>query len=80
MFLEQLNQHISIISEDHVTLKTGVMMLKIQLRITEINHILKHLFLKLKTLGIGDFTVFFDQINAALVSRRDLLNFNVFIW
>jgi len=25
------------ISEDHVTLKTGVMMLKIQLRITEIN-------------------------------------------
>ncbi len=28
------------ISEDHVTLKTGVMMLKIQLRITEINYIL----------------------------------------
>ncbi len=28
------------ISEDHVTLKTGVMMLKIQLRITEINDIL----------------------------------------
>ncbi len=27
------------ISEDHVTLKTGVMMLKIQLRITEINYI-----------------------------------------
>ncbi len=26
------------ISEDHVTLKTGVMMLKIQLRITEINY------------------------------------------
>ncbi len=29
------------ISEDHVTLKTGVMMLKIQLRITEINVILQ---------------------------------------
>ncbi len=29
------------ISEDHVTLKTGVMMLKIQLRITEILYILK---------------------------------------
>ncbi len=29
------------ISEDHVTLKTGVMMLKIQLRITEINYILQ---------------------------------------
>ncbi len=28
------------ISEDHVTLKTAVMMLKIQLRITEINYIL----------------------------------------
>jgi len=33
MFLEQ---HIIMISEDHVTLKTGVMMLKIQLHITEI--------------------------------------------
>ncbi len=30
------------ISEDHVTLKTGVMMLKIQLRITEINYSLKY--------------------------------------
>ncbi len=28
------------ISEDHVMLKTAVMMLKIQLRITEINYIL----------------------------------------
>ncbi len=33
-------QYIIMISEDHVTLKTGVMMLKIQLRITEINDIL----------------------------------------
>ncbi len=32
------NKH-RMISEDHVTLKTGVMMLKIQLRITEINYI-----------------------------------------
>ncbi len=35
------------IYEDHVTLKTGVMMLKIQLRITEIYYIVqyrKHLF------------------------------------
>ncbi len=31
------------ISEDHVTLKTGEMMLKIQLRITEINYILKYI-------------------------------------
>ncbi len=35
MFLEQ---HIIMISEDHVTLKTGVMMLKIQRCITEINY------------------------------------------
>uniref|UniRef100_A0A673G5F1 non-specific serine/threonine protein kinase n=1 Tax=Sinocyclocheilus rhinocerous TaxID=307959 RepID=A0A673G5F1_9TELE len=32
------DQHIRMISENHVTLKTGVMMLKIQLRITEINY------------------------------------------
>ncbi len=37
-----VNQHIRLISEDHVTLKTGVMMLKIQLRITGINYILKY--------------------------------------
>ncbi len=33
-------QHIIMISEDHVTLKTAVMMLKIQRRITEMNYIL----------------------------------------
>ncbi len=31
------------ISEDHVTLKTGVMMLKIQLSFTGINYILKYI-------------------------------------
>ncbi len=31
------------ISEDHVTLKTGVMMLKIQLCITGMNYILKYI-------------------------------------
>ncbi len=36
-------QHIRMISEDHVTLKTAVMMLKIQLRIIGINHILKYI-------------------------------------
>uniref|UniRef100_A0A671P5S2 Erythrocyte membrane protein band 4.1-like 3a n=1 Tax=Sinocyclocheilus anshuiensis TaxID=1608454 RepID=A0A671P5S2_9TELE len=34
----RLDEHIRMISEDHVTLKTGVMMLKIQLRITEIHY------------------------------------------
>ncbi len=41
-YLWAANQYIILISEDHVTLKTGVMMLKIQLRITEINRILKY--------------------------------------
>ncbi len=35
--------HIRMISEDHVTLKTGVMMMKIQLCRTEINYILKRI-------------------------------------
>uniref|UniRef100_A0A8C1VFV3 Erythrocyte membrane protein band 4.1-like 3a n=1 Tax=Cyprinus carpio TaxID=7962 RepID=A0A8C1VFV3_CYPCA len=39
-FKESANHHIRMISEDHVTLKTGVMMLKIQLHITEINYTL----------------------------------------
>ncbi len=39
MFLE----HIQMISEDHVTLKSAVMMLKIQLHITEINYILQYI-------------------------------------
>ncbi len=37
-----INQHI-VISENHVTLKTGVMMLKIQLRIIRIHCILKYI-------------------------------------
>ncbi len=40
------NQHISMISEDHVTLKTAVMMLKIQLRITEINYSLRDIHIE----------------------------------
>ncbi len=42
MFLEQ---YIIMISEDHVTLKTGVMMIQIQLRITEINYILTYIYI-----------------------------------
>ncbi len=34
------------ISENHVALKTGVMMLKIQLRITGINYILKYIHIE----------------------------------
>ncbi len=37
-FCSAVNQYIIMISEDHVTLKTGVMMLKIQFFITGINY------------------------------------------
>ncbi len=40
------NQHIIMISEDHVTLKTGGMILKIQLCITGMNYILKYIHKK----------------------------------
>ncbi len=49
------------ISEDHVTLKTGVMMLKIQLHITEINYILKCMF-----------TVFFLSNKVSLGEQKRL--------
>ncbi len=39
MFLEQLISRLEWFLKDHVTLKTGVMMLKIQLCITDINSI-----------------------------------------
>ncbi len=38
------------ISEDHVTLKTGVMMLKIQLRITEIKYIFIFKYMQIGTM------------------------------
>ncbi len=36
------------ISEDHVTLKTGVMVMKIQLRVTELNDILTDIHIENK--------------------------------
>ncbi len=60
------------ISEDHVTLKTGVMMLKIQRCVTVINYSLKYI----KIGKISQYYIFFcifDQINTALMSRRDSL-------
>ncbi len=60
-------------------LKTGVMMLKIQLRITEINTILICIIVVNCYLNCNnylncntDFTVFFYQINAALVSIKEI--------
>ncbi len=46
------------VSEDHVTLKTGVMMLKIQLRITEINYILTCIQIETSYLNCNNITVF----------------------
>ncbi len=41
--LQPLNQLLQLLQKDHVTLKTDVMMLKIQLCITGINNILKYI-------------------------------------
>ncbi len=41
-----VNQHIRMISEDHVTMKTGVMMLKIQIWLSEINLILTYIHIE----------------------------------
>ncbi len=43
MFIEQQISILELFLKDHVTLKTGVMMLKIQLRITGMNDILKYI-------------------------------------
>ncbi len=63
------------ISEDHVTLNTGVMMLKIQLRITEIHVILllKHEALVLNCNHVSQYSECYcisDQIKAALMISR----------
>ncbi len=46
------------ISEDHVTLKTGGMMLKIQLRITEIHYILNYIKIENNIKIFHNITVF----------------------
>ncbi len=53
-----INQHIRMISEDHVTLKTGVMMLKIQLCFTGINDILKYIKIGNQYYKLHNVTVF----------------------
>ncbi len=63
------------ISEDHVTLKTGIMMLKIQLRITGINYILQYIHIENSYFNSEIYLTIFqwicNQINAALLSKRD---------
>ncbi len=75
MFLEQQISILEWFLKDHVTLKTGVMMLKIQFCFTRINYILKYIQTEnsfqivIIFHNITELTVFFDQINAVLVSR-----------
>ncbi len=64
MFLEQQIGVLEWFLKDHVTLKTGVMMLKIQLCITEINYILKYIHVEntyFKLNNISQFDSIFDQ-------------------
>ncbi len=58
------------ISEDHVTLKTAVMMLKIHRNtlVTSYSHRKQPFSI---VIIFPNFGYIFDQINAALVSRRD---------
>ncbi len=44
--LKPSNQYIRIISEDHVAVKIGEIMLKIQLYVTGINYILQYIFIE----------------------------------
>ncbi len=53
-----INQRKIMISEDHVTLKTGVMMLKIQLCITEINYILKYITIETAILNCNHIYIY----------------------
>ncbi len=62
------NNHIRMISEDHVTLKTGVMMLKIQLFIAEINDILQYIHIENRYLKLKPFLLYFWSFKCILVS------------
>ncbi len=68
------------ISEDHVTLKTGVMLLKTQRCVTKISYILNVYSNTKPILEIAiisqyySFFCVFDQINTALMSIKDIKN------
>ncbi len=78
MFLEQQISILELFLKNHVTLKTEVMMLKIQLFITEINDILQYIQIVIlncnNNLQHYCFYCIYNQINATLVSRK------YFIW
>ncbi len=62
------------ISEDHVTLKTGVMMLKIQLRITEINYISTYFHTEICYNNISTFYCHFLSNKCRLVEQKRLFS------
>ncbi len=66
-----VNQHIIMISEDHVTLKTGVMMLKIHRNKLQLNRYSHRILFSLHCNNISYFHCIFYQINTALVNRRE---------
>ncbi len=64
--------------KDHVTLKTGVMMLKIQLCVTGINTILKYIKIQKCYVNCKKHITFsFDQIHLSFVSIKGLLSKNI---
>ncbi len=70
-----INQYSIMISEDHVTLKTAVMMMKIQLHITEINYTLTHIHIETAVLNhnnIKQFLVFFLSNKCSLGDQKRL--------
>ncbi len=73
MFLKQQISILEWFLKDHVTLKTEVMMLKIQLCITEINYTLQCIQIENSYFKLQYFYCIFDQINATMVSIRDFL-------
>ncbi len=68
MFFEHQTSILEWFLKDHVTLKTGVMMLKIQLCITGMNYIWKYITTEYSSLICNNISQlhFFYQINAAL--------------
>ncbi len=75
-----VNQYIIMISEDHVTLKTGVMMQKIQLCITEINYSLQYILIENSCFDFKYFLMYFWSNKCTLVRRdfTELTNPNFF--
>ncbi len=67
-----LDQYIIMISEDHVTLKTAVMMLKIQRCITEIHYSLTHIHIENSILNCNNFFMHFWSNKCSFGEQKKL--------